>query len=230
VRSGRTGTAVKPGDRVDDGRAIRGRLPVALSAGVRPISGTRPPSLPGTSRTTSRTTPVAIVSVMADVLGRTQVPHCASVAARGDRDGQPISRSRCGLASEVPVCAARCRAPAKPARRLPESSPSDVPVAKTLAGATWPVARGLATGLPAGGRACRGGPSPDADAVPGGQPDHEDFTKVVGLGEHSGKRFGKRPRAGCPPTPTCSGGGAVMTTRGAAAALFGDGGPRCSRW
>jgi hypothetical protein len=162
---------LNPGDRLDGGRAIRGRRSEALSEDVRPMSGAlRRPPLPGTSRTTARTTPVAIVSVMADVLGRTQVSHCASVVARGDRDGNRSVDRAAGLParfrSAQPVAA---RLPS-PARRLPESSSGAVAVAKTLAGATWPVAktlatgcrptwpvaRGLATGLPAGGRAPAG--------------------------------------------------------------------------
>jgi hypothetical protein len=126
----------------------------------------RRPPLPSTSWTTSRTTPVAIVSVMADVLGRTQVPHCASVVARGDRDGNRSVDRGAGLParfrSAQPVAA---RLPI-PARRLPESSSSDVAVAQRLPGrrgrlperlprvcrATWRVPKGL----PAGGRAPAG--------------------------------------------------------------------------
>lgn len=155
---------------------------------------------PDTPWTTCGTTPVAIVAVMADELGAdTGACPCAEAVALG-RDGNRSVDRGAGLPA-IPGCAARCRAlMPSPARRLPESSPSDVADARRLArGLQCDVAgcqtachrlavrRGrLPDRLP---RACRpvaahlqGWPSPDPDADPGGQPDDEKFTKVAGLG------------------------------------------------
>jgi hypothetical protein len=237
-------------------------LPVRSSRTGRPqpsgfVRSARRPPPPGKSRTTTRTTPVAIVTVMATELRRAQVQLRASGCTRRSRR-QPVSRSRCGLAGEIPAGAARCRATAQPRQPGYQNWPSDMAVAKRLT-ATWPVARPLAKRLPGDVAGCqnachgfRRANWPVAGPLAAGLPPvaahrqgwditgrgrspgwptrTQKLTKVVGLGKRSGKRFGKRPRGGCLPTLTCSGGGAVMTTRGAAAALFGDGGPRCPRW
>lgn len=139
----------------------KGCSPEVLSGDVRSIFGApgRPP-LPGTLRTTSRTTPATIVSVMADELGRPQLPLRVSSCMRRSRR-QPARRRRCGLAGEIPACAAPGSALAQPGEA----------VARGARRATSAVARGLAVRRGCCQSACQGACSAAwllPDGLPGG--------------------------------------------------------------